>query len=81
MTDQDKVQTPSFEQDIKPLFRDRDVAMMEAVGGFNLHRYADVKEHAGRILEKLQIDMPCDGLWSNEDIAKFAAWKNGGMPE
>ena len=71
---------PGFAQDIKSLFRERDVIVMQAVRGFNLHKYEDVKTHAERILTKLKIDMPCDGLWPPDDIAKFEAWKNGGMP-
>lgn len=73
-------QVPGFEEDIKPLFRPRDVNVMLAVSGFNLHKYDDVKANAKRIFEKLQIDMPCDGLWPSTDIAKFEAWMNGGMP-
>ena len=73
-------EVPSFEEDIKPLFRPRDVIVMEALKGFNLHKYEDVKANADRILVKLGIDMPCDGLWPPEDIAKFKAWKDGGMP-
>ena len=71
---------PSFELDIKPLFRERDVIVMQAIRGFNLHNYEDVKTNAERILAKLRIDMPCDGLWPADDIAKFEAWKDGGMP-
>jgi len=71
---------PGFAQDIKPLFRDRDVVVMQAVAGFNLHKYEDVKANAEGILRKLRINMPCDGLWPPEDIAKFETWKDGGMP-
>jgi hypothetical protein len=71
---------PGFQEDIKPLFRDRDVLVMEAIAGFNLHAYEDVKTNADRILQRLREDMPCDGLWPEDDIAKFEAWKNGGMP-
>lgn len=71
---------PGFEQDIKPLFRPQDVAVMQAIGGFNLHKYEDVKAKAEDILARLRINMPCDGLWPEPDVAKFEAWKNGGMP-
>jgi hypothetical protein len=74
------VGVPGFAQDIKPLFRERDVIIMQAIKGFNLHKYEDVKVNAEKILRKLRIDMPCDGLWPPEDIGKFEAWKNGGMP-
>lgn len=72
--------TPGFEQDIKPLFRVRDVNIMEMIAGFNLHKFEDVKANAEAIFKKLNDDMPCDGLWPAEDIKKFEDWKNGGMP-
>jgi hypothetical protein len=71
---------PGFTSDIRPLFRDIDVAAMKRQAGFDLHNYSDVVEHAEAILERLQVDMPCDGLWPPSDIDKFARWKNGGMP-
>lgn len=71
---------PGFQEDIRPLFRDRDVLVMNAIAGFNLHAYEDVKANADPILARLRLNMPCDGLWPAEDIAKFDAWKNGGMP-
>ena len=73
-------EVPSFEEDIKPLFRERDVIFMQAVADFNLHKYEDVKGRAGTILERLKTNMPCDGLWPQSDIDKFEAWKEGGMP-
>jgi hypothetical protein len=73
-------EVPSFEEDIKPLFRPRDVNVMRNVAGFDLSKYEDVKANVDRIFERLQLDMPCDGLWPAEDLAKFKAWKDGGMP-
>ncbi|NKB62942.1 MAG: hypothetical protein GKR95_15430 [Gammaproteobacteria bacterium] len=66
---------------MKPLFRDRDVSVMQAIAGFNLHNYDDVKSNADRIFERLQTDMPCDGLWPQNDIDKFERWKDEGMPQ
>ena len=71
---------PSFEEDIRPLFRPRDINIMRAVAGFDLSKYDDVKANADRIFERLNLNMPCDGLWPAEDIAKFQAWMDGGMP-
>lgn len=71
---------PGFAADIRPLFRDVDVAAMKRQAGFDLHNYSDVVERAEAILERLQVDMPCDGLWPRSDIDKFARWKSGGMP-
>lgn len=70
---------PGYLEDIRPLFRNRDANAMRIQAGFDLHVYEDVKVHATRISEKLKIDMPCDGLWPPEDIAKFDAWIAGGM--
>ncbi len=70
---------PGYEEDIKPLFRPRDVNAMIAFGEFNLHSYDDVKTHAQNILDRLKDDMPCDGPWPETDIAKFQAWMDGGM--
>jgi hypothetical protein len=80
VADTSSAEVPGFEQDIKPLFRPQDVSSMLAFGGFNLHKYEDVKNRADAILERLRIDMPCDGLWPASDIAKFEAWKDGGTP-
>ena len=71
---------PGFEEDIKPLFRPRDVTEMIVWGGFDLHKYEDVKTNAEKIQKRLNNDMPCDGLWPNEERQLFAKWKEGGMP-
>jgi hypothetical protein len=71
---------PSFAADIRPLFRDIDVAAMKRQAGFDLRNYSDVVERAEEILEHLHVDMPCDSLWPQSDIDKFARWRNGGMP-
>jgi rubrerythrin len=71
---------PSFEADIKGLFRERpDRVTMLSVGGFDLHRYQDVVDHADAILARLEDGtMPCDGSWPAERIALFRAWIAGG---
>jgi hypothetical protein len=76
----DEESVPGYEADIKPLFRVNDAAIMKIFGGFDLHRYDDVRVNAEKILTRLKVDMPCDGLWPQADIDKFAAWKDGGMP-
>ena len=70
----------SFEDDIKPLFRDKDRERMQ--WAFDLWSYDDVKENAPQILERLQDgDMPCDGAWPDEQIDTFRRWVNAGTPE
>ena len=72
---------PSFEADIKPLFRVRDVAVMKANSGFDLHVYDDVVSDADGILNRL-VDgtMPCDGAWPEADIALFRRWIDANKP-
>jgi hypothetical protein len=71
---------PSFERDIKKLFRPMDrEAMLPA---FDLWSYEDVSLHASPILEHLQAgSMPCDGAWPAAQVAVFAKWVVVGMPK
>ena len=70
---------PSFEQDIRPLFRERDRQSMDFV--FDLWEYDDVQEKAQAILDRLIAgNMPCDGAWPEERIALFRRWLEAGMP-
>lgn len=74
--------SPSFETDIKPLFRLRDVNVMKAISGFDLHSYQDVADNADPILKRLRDkSMPCDGAWPDTDIELFAKWITAGKPE
>jgi hypothetical protein len=74
------VATPSFETDIKPLFRSRDVRSMQQIKGWRLDVYDDVKKNAAKIQERLKDkSMPCDGAWPDPDIALFESWVTAGM--
>ena len=67
----------SFEQHIKPLFRERDRQSMRFA--FDLWLHADVGEHADSILDRLRAGtMPCDGAWSAEKIEAFERWVDSG---
>jgi hypothetical protein len=69
----------SFEQHIKPLFREHDRQSME--WAFDLWSRDDVARHSDAILERLRDGtMPCDGAWANEQIAAFQGWVDAGMP-
>ncbi len=71
--------TPGFERDIKPLFREDDREAMNFV--FDLWDYNDVRNQAENILERLEDgSMPCDGEWPPEQIDLFRRWINAGMP-
>jgi len=70
-------ETLGFEDDIKPLFREKDHQRMAFA--FDLWSYEDVKENADAILERLEEgDMPCDGAWPPDQIDMFRAWIDGG---
>jgi hypothetical protein len=72
-------QAPSYEDDIKPLFREMDRDSMDFA--FDLWNYQDVSGNADDILERLEGgSMPCDGAWAAERIALFRRWVEAGMP-
>lgn len=68
---------PGFAQDIRPLFRDRDVRAMKFA--FDLGEYADVRAHADAIASQVASgDMPCDSAWPPEHVALFRQWMEEG---
>lgn len=70
---------PSFERDLKPLFRDDDVESMEFA--FDLRSYDDVRTNAEEIYERLADgSMPCDREWPADQVALFRAWIDAGTP-
>ncbi len=70
----------SFANDIRPLFRDKDVKSMRSM--FDLSSYDDVKEHADGILETVENgSMPCDQRWTPEQVAVLKGWIDDGFPE
>jgi hypothetical protein len=72
-------QTVHFEDDIKPLFRERDRDSMRFA--FDLWSFDDVSSHADAILDRLEAGtMPCDGAWPAEQVAVFRGWIDAGKP-
>jgi Ferritin-like len=68
-----------FEENIKPLFRERDRDSMRFA--FDLWSADDVSTHADAILERLEAGtMPCDGAWPAERVADFRRWIDAGKP-
>jgi hypothetical protein len=66
-----------FQADIKPLFREQDRQSMRF--HFDLGSYADVSDHADRILARLRRGtMPCDGAWPSHQVEVFERWVRGG---
>lgn len=73
---------PSFERDIRPLFRERDRGSMLQVANFDLWAREDVVKHSQAILERLENgSMPCDEAWPDDRVAVFRRWVDTGMPE
>jgi hypothetical protein len=71
-------EAPSFEQDIKPLFRERDRGSM--MSQFDLWSYEDVRDNAEPILQVLRAgSMPCDGAWPEDQVDMFERWTTSGM--
>ena len=69
----------SFNTNIRPLFRDKDVATMKKIGHFDLSSYTDVAANSDAILNRLQTgDMPCDGAWPQTDVDTFQKWISDG---
>jgi truncated hemoglobin YjbI len=66
-------EAPSFEEHVKPLFRERDRGSMKFA--FDLWSYEDVSANADAILARLREgSMPCDGAWPSEHITTFERW-------
>jgi hypothetical protein len=69
----------SFEQHIKPFFREGDRQSMKSA--FDLWSYDDVAQNSDAILERLRNGtMPCDGAWPDEQVGVFQSWVEAGMP-
>ena len=69
----------SFEQDIKPLFREHDRDSMKRA--FDLWSHDDVARHSDAILARLRDGtMPCDGAWPDDQVAVFQGWVEAGTP-
>jgi truncated hemoglobin YjbI len=68
----------SFEQHVKPLFREGDRRSMRFA--FDLWSHEDVVEHADAILHRLEEGtMPCDGAWPAEKVDVFRQWVESGQ--
>jgi hypothetical protein len=69
---------PTFDHDIRPLFRERDRESMKS--RFDLWSYDDVRANAQQILRVLQQGrMPCDGAWPPEQVDTVQRWVDTGM--
>lgn len=67
----------SFATDIRPLFREKDRESM--LKAFDLWKYDDVVAHEDAIVEAVAGgSMPCDGAWSEDQVALIRSWVSGG---
>jgi hypothetical protein len=79
MTQDTPGQSVGFEQDVRPLFRERDRRSMESF--FDLWSYEDVRDNAEAILDRVSDgSMPCDGEWTPEQVGVLQRWIDAGMP-
>jgi hypothetical protein len=75
----DASETVGFEEQIKPLFRERDRDSMRRA--FDLWDYDDVSTNATPILTRLRNgSMPCDGPWPSDRVDLFQRWIDAGKP-
>jgi hypothetical protein len=71
---------PTFESDIKPLFRESDRDAM--ISAFDLWSFDDVKANADRILGAVRSgSMPCDMEWPEAQVDLLQRWIDGGTPQ
>jgi hypothetical protein len=71
---------PGFDDDIKPMFREKDHESMQR--RFDLWSHNDVSRHAEAILARLRDGtMPCDGAWPAAQVDIFQDWVEGGRPQ
>ena len=74
-----QAEASSFERDIRPLFRSKDIESMSAA--FDLSSYEDVRGNADRIYQRLADgSMPCDRAWPPEQVERFHGWIDAGSP-
>jgi len=69
----------SYANDIKPLFTQLDRQHMDFM--FDLWSYDDVKANAADIYDAVanqRMPLPPEGPWSQESIALFREWMDGG---
>jgi hypothetical protein len=70
---------PSFERDVRPMFREKDRNSM--LKAFDLWSYADARAHQDAIIGQLRNGtMPCDGSWPPERVAALQRWIDAGSP-
>lgn len=71
---------PTFQSDVKPLFRESDRDAM--IAAFDLWSFDDVKANADAILGAVRSgSMPCDTEWPQDQVELLQRWVDGGTPQ
>jgi hypothetical protein len=69
----------SFANEVRPLFRDKDVQSMKFM--FDLSSHSDVRDNAADILETVENgSMPCDQPWTPTQVSLLKTWIDEGCP-
>jgi NADPH-dependent 2,4-dienoyl-CoA reductase/sulfur reductase-like enzyme len=69
----------SWEEDIRSLFREKDVSEMQDIADLDLSDYETVRDNAEAIYGRLDDGtMPCDGPWPEEQVRTFRRWVDQG---
>jgi hypothetical protein len=77
-TDHEEGTMPSFERDIRPLFRQEDVLAMSFI--LDLASYDEVRDNAESIYDRIEDGtMPCDIPWPPDRLALLRQWIDAGM--
>jgi rubrerythrin len=72
--------TPSYQADIRPLFRDFDVDALKHLDNIDLNDVADVQANGKALQEQIEAGtFPYDACWPPEQIDLFGRWVEGGM--
>jgi hypothetical protein len=74
------VTAPTFDSDIRPLFRESDREAM--IAAFDLWSFDDVKANADAIVGAVRSgSMPCDTEWPEEQVDLLQRWIDAGTPQ
>ena len=70
----------SYETDIRSLFRDFDVEILQRLDGIDLNDVENVRTHGEELRERLNKgSFPYDACWSDDRIDLFNRWIDSGM--
>lgn len=82
MNETTPVANPTWSQNIKEMFTERDISCMQGFG-IHLDNYDSVKAHATAIRDRVKSgSMPKGGKrWSQDMVQTFENWMKNGFPQ